>query len=457
MVATRTPQQQYSAGFMWSPEQIAALPPDQQAAVIGSLPKGQQAAAQAAVAQEQQKALVRANRNFMRKALERVAACPLASGAGFQATYVPGQTLIFNFPTVGSAYAKGLLITYNLSITPATGTGAAYAANAGAPWNIFSEIDVNYNGAQIKTHPIVLKYMDMLKGFSRGQMNDVVAGNKVTSIETQIVGTTPLTVGSANTWQGKMYIPLNALGEDTVPGILPMMGVGNQAQIKLTCPSSFLGADPLLFPVATTAGTGAAIAVANTSLVNIDVVYLDGSNMDSNVGLALSLGGEPTLQYFWDTPLSPLPQGLLQRQHISTLLEHWYVISIVIDGLQSTKFASVTNLAQFELSPDSVGQNKFMSYNVANNISVYDYYDRFRRMTGQDLDEGVLVWVAAPTRGVIDSDNRTGMQVLNMRDGGFPATTHGYLVNSVSSANFTPRVETFLISMNYDGLKVLGA
>src|SRR5579885_2603181 len=241
MVATRTVTP--SAAFMWSPEQIAALPPDQQAAVIGSLPKSQQAAAQAAVAQAQQQMIVRQNRTFMRKALERVAAAPLASGAGFSANYAVGQTLIFNFPVVGSAYAKGLIVTYNLTVTPATGTGATYAANAGAPWNIFSELDVNYNGAQIKTHPIVLKYLDMLKGFGKGQMNSIIAGNKVTSIDSQIVGTTPLTVGSGNTWQGKMYVPLNALGEDTVPGLLPMMGVGNQAQIKLTCPSNFMGLD----------------------------------------------------------------------------------------------------------------------------------------------------------------------------------------------------------------------
>jgi hypothetical protein len=41
-----------------------------------------------------------------------------------------------------------------------------------------------------------------------------------------------------------------------------------------------------------------------------------------------------------------------------------------------------------------------------------------------------------------------------MQAGGYPATTHAYLVNSVSSANFTPRVETFLLSMNYNGLKI---
>jgi hypothetical protein len=453
-----TTQQQLRSsgnGMLWSADQIAALPPDQQAAVIGSLPAQQRGAAQMSVQQAMQQALVRSNRNFMRKSVEKIAACQLASGSGTSATFSPGTTLTFNMPTIGSAYVKALLITYNISITPATGTAAAYAANAAAPFNIFSELDVNYNGAQIKTHPYVLKLLDQLRGFGRGAQNAVIGGNNNATIAAQIVGTTPLVVGSANVWQGKLLLPLNALGEDTVPGLLPIMGVGNQAQLKLTCVSSFLGFDPLINPVATTGGTGAAITV-NSGTVTVDAIYLDGSNMDSNVGLTLSLAGEPTLQYFWDTPLNPLNQGLLQRQHISTLLEHWYTISIVIDGVQSSKFAAVTNLTQFEMSPDSVGQQKFVSYNVANNVVVYDYYDRIRRMTGQDLDEGVIIWVAAPTRGVIDPDNRAGNQVLNMRDGGYPATTHGYQVTAVSSTNFTPRVETFLLSMNYAGLKVLG-
>lgn len=455
MAVTSRQMQASGNGMLWTPDQIAALPPDQQAAVIGTLPKNQQAAAQTSVAASAAQMIIKANRAFMRKALERVAPCEVASGSGITANYAPGSTLTFKFPTVGSAFAKALLITYSISITPATGTGAAYAANAAAPWNIFNELDVNYNGAQIKTHPYICKILDQLKGFQKGQQNDVLAGNKDATIEAQIVGTTPLTVGSANTWQGKILLPLNVLGEDTVPGLLPMMGVGNQAEIKLTCAPSFLGPDPLLNPVATTGGTGAAITV-NSGTVQVDCIFLDGSNMDSNVGLSLALSGEPTLQYFWDTPLSPLPQGLLQRQHISTLLEHWYVISVVIDGVQSSKFSTIGNLTQFELSPDSVGQDKFKSWNVANNVSVYDYYDRMRRKYGQDLDEGVIAWVDAPGAGVVDTDARNGMQVLNMRDGGFPATTHGYNMTSVSSATITPRVETFLVSMNYSGLKVLG-
>ena len=455
MAVTSRQIQASGNGMLWTPDQIAALPPDQQAAVIGTLPKNQQQAAQTSVAASAAQMIIKANRAFMRKALERVAACDVASGSGITANYASGQTLTFKFPAVGSAFAKALLISYNISITPATGTGAAYAANAAAPWNIFSEVDVNYNGAQIKTHPYLCKILDILKGFQKGQMNAVLSGNNDATVAAQIVGTTPLTVGSANTWQGKILLPLNVLGEDTVPGLLPMMGVGNQAEIKLTCAPSFLGYDPLLNPVATTGGTGAAITI-NSGTVNVDVIFLDGSNMDSNVGLSLALSGEPTMQYFWDTPLSPLPQNLLQRQHISTLLEHWYVISLVIDGVQSSKFATIGNLAQFELSPDSVGQDKFKSWNVANNVSVYDYYDRVRRRYGQDLDEGVIVWVDAPCAGIVDSDARNGQQVLNMRDGGFPATTHGYLVNSVSNTNIAPRVETFLISMNYAGLKVLG-
>jgi hypothetical protein len=62
--------------------------------------------------------------------------------------------------------------------------------------------------------------------------------------------------------------------------------------------------------------------------------------------------------------------------------------------------------------------------------------------------------VNAPTRNVVDADNRNGTQVLNMMAGGYPAATHAYQVTSTSNTNFTPRVETFLISMNYNGLKI---
>jgi hypothetical protein len=105
-----------------------------------------------------------------------------------------------------------------------------------------------------------------------------------------------------------------------------------------------------------------------------------------------------------------------------------------------------------------VGQNLFKNWNISNNVNINDYYDReIRRKYKQDLDPGVIMWCDAATRGITNPDNRHGHQVLNMQpNGGYTAATHAYQVNNVttSTSGLTPRVETFLLSMNYDGLRI---
>lgn len=427
--------------------QFAAMPPDQQAAYLKNLPPSQQAAMMKDVR-------VIGNRKFMRHSVEKYAYCPVSGGSGVTAAYSPGTTIVFDLPVVGSGYAKGLLVTYSLTLTLG-GTTPVVQANAAAPWNIFQEVLLNYNGAQCRFHPYLLKVMDMALGFSRGAQNAVLAGQAIATINNNIVsqgsGALPVTTGSV--WSGKFLIRLNAIDEfSSIPGMLPIMGIGNKPQLKLTPASSTLGFDPLLSPVSTVSGTNVTASFAGN--INVDVIYYDGTTMDDVSGLTLDLTAEPTLQYYWDTPLNPLTSNTLVRQHIATLLEHWMVVSIVIDGLQSTAFSTLGNIQQLQLSADSVGQQNFQSYNVSNNISIYDYYDRNRRRYGQDLDPGVIPWIDAATHNIADSDNRNGVLVLNMQAGGYPATTHAYQVGSVSSANTTPRVETFLVSMNYAGLKI---
>ncbi len=407
----------------------------------------------AQAASMQQQAMIAANHAFMRGSLEKTAYCPVTGGSGVLAAYTPGTTLYFDLPVVGGAYVKDLLITYNLTVTPATASGAAYAPNAAAPWNIFSEIKLDYGPTQIRTHPYFLKVLDVLKGFSTGAQNRVIAGNNDATIAAQIVGTTPVVVNTGNTWQGKMLLRLNALGPDSVPGVLPIMGVGNKPQLKLTCSSAFMGADPLLNPVTGTGGTAPSVAV--TGNINVDAIFLDGINMANPQPLTLNLSQEPTLQYYWDSALTPFAASSVQWKNFSVLLEHWYAVSVIIDGVQSNQFATLANITSFALSPDTAGQNTFKSWNYNNNVSIYDYFDReIRRIHGQDLDPGVICWVDAPARGIADSDNRNGHQTLNMEpNGGYTATTHRYQVGAVGSV-CTPRVETFLVSMNKDGLRI---
>lgn len=471
-MATTNVQGTPQKGLLLTPAQIANLPANQQSAYMNSLSPSEKNLVAAEIATKKQQD----NRAFLRKAFERIAYCPASGGSGNTQVYSPGTTLVYDFPVIGGGYAKGLLIRFNLNVTFAAGTSAAYTLNQGAPFNIFQELDVVYNGQQIRTHPYIIKVLDQVAGYAKyPQQNGVAANMQNSATINTFEGVNPPAAGAlsntfngstavgAQTWQGAMYLPLNAIAPDSVAGLLPIMGVGNKPQVKLICASAFMGNDPLINPVYASGGSaGWSVTVANTSTVSVDLVYHDGSTMSDPNGVAMDLTAEPTLQYYWDTPLNPLSSGLLMRQHISTLLEHVYVVSILMDGQTAGKFSTINNVTSMQLSADSVGQQNFFSFNVANNIPVGDYYDRLiRRVHGQDLDEGVFLWVDAPCRGTRDSDDRTGVQTLNMQPGGYPAATHAYQVTAVGSlaptdggAKVTPRVETFLVSLNYNGLRL---
>jgi hypothetical protein len=407
-------------------------------------------------------AIKKANHDFMQQSIEKLAYCPVTGGSGQFATFTQNQTLFFDLPTLGSAYIKAFLITYSIVFTPANSGTASYAINAAFPWNILSQIKLDYGNTQINAHPYFLKCLDILHGYTRGPQQTVLCGNNDQTIATQLASQPPaLTPGTQYTITGKFLLRLNAIGEDTVPGILPANTVGNTPQLKLTC-ATLMGNDPLTNPIAGTNGNGtAAITVSNTSQISVEAVYLDGSSMKTNIPYLMNLDVEPTLQYYWEPPLTPFNAGTTwQRKQISTLLEHWYMISIIIDGQQSNTFlSSWNNLTAFAIGPDAGGQNFFRGYNAGNNIPIWDYFDREWRLPhGQDLDLGVLAWVDAPSKGVTNPENRHGSQVLNMdpSNGGFVSTNHYYQVGAVSTANnIVPRVETFLVSMNKQGLKIV--
>ena len=412
--------------------------------------------------QAQQIAAIKAaNHMFMQQSIEQTAFLPVTGGSGQFATFTQNQTLYFDLPTLGSAYIKAFLITYSIVFTPASSGTASYAINAAFPWNIFSQVKLDYGATQINTHPYFLKCIDMLQGYQTAPQQLVLAGNNDQTIATQLGSQPPaLTPGTPYTITGKFLLRLNPIGEDTVPGILPANTVGNTPQLKLTC-ATMMGADPLVNPIAGTNGNGtASISVSNASTVSVEAIYLNGSSMKTNIPYLMNLDVEPTIQYYWEPPLTPFNQGTTwQRKQISTLLEHWYVISLIIDGQQSNTFlSSWNNLTAFAIGPDAGGQNFFQGWNSGNNVPIWDYFDRNWRLPhGQDMDLGVLVWVDAPARGITNPRSRHGTQVLNMEpNGGFVSTNHYYQVNTVSSSNgITPRVETFLVSMNKQGLKIV--
>lgn len=438
---------------MLTPASVAALSPSDRRAYFQKLQQSDPKAAANAAAQY---AEVRrqANAHYMAASIDKYAVCPPASGSG-TTNAIPaagGGTLVWNIPTAGGAFLHTLLFEVNATVNPATGTAAAYAVNAGAPYSLFPEVRVKFNGQQVRTRPYIAKVIAALRGYDRALPSKALQNNNAT-IDAAIVGTQAITTNTNNPWNFFFRLPLTALHEASPAGVLPMMGSGTQAQVELDVTTAPLGFDPMTSPVATTGGTGAAVTLGGT--VKLIAIYKDGTNYFSPTPLKLDLDGEPTVQYVIDTPLSPLTAGSVVRQRISTLLQHYYVVHVVVDGVQSTTFSTLSNLQMVELDEDSVGQNKLVQIGTNTNLSINDYYEMFRYYHAQDLDVGVIVHVAGAQRGQTNPSNREGQQILNMTPGGWTDINHAWQVSSVSSANFNPRVETFLVSANPAGLLVV--
>ncbi len=429
-----------------TPAQIMQLPAQQQQAYVASLSPSMQSIYAAEVVNM-------SNMDFMRNSVPVPIFCPVQGGSGTSATYSSGTTLNFDLPQ-DAGYAKGLLIKYNLTVTPATGTAATYQLTAAERWAIFSKIVLNYGGVQINTHPYFLKKLGMMQGRLAGVQNKVIAGQDDSTVDTNINGTTPLVINTGNTWQGYFYLPLNPIGDESPYGLLPLNGIGNTPQLQLTCANSFYGTDPLLSSVCS-GGSGTGQAVTVTGTVKVDAIVLNGTNMQGITPKHLDgLLGMPTMQYYWESNLTPFGAVTQNSFVVKTKLDHWVAMAIIIDGQQSTSFVSgLSNITSFGLAPSASVQSYIKNYNISNNISIYDYYWEQRRRYGQDFDEGVIIHANAPASGVVDASNRNGTQSLNMYASGYPGMTHVYTVGAVGAV-CTPRVELFLISKNNAGLTV---
>lgn len=391
-----------------------------------------------------------ANWDYLRRSIQKYAVCPPAAGAGISQTYVAGQTLIYDVPTANGGYLDELLFECALTVNPATGTAAAYALNAGSPWTLFDRVIVEYGGRQIELRPYLLKVLAQLAGYERAFPEQVNSGQSVSFVSNTVWGTFAITVNTNNPWNFWFRIPLRMLPRRPA-GMLPIMADSTRAQVKVVCASSALGPDPILNTVATTGGTGAAVTVGGT--VKVVGMYRDGTNLTSPQPLTLALANEPTVQYLIDRQLNPLTAGSVLRQRIDAKGHHLYVISLIVDGNQSTKFAADSNIAGIELDQDFAGQNAFYRFGVqGSNVNFIEFRERFRTTYGQDVDEGVIPWVPGPAMYGLNPDNQEGGSYLNTLPGGWTDVSYGVQVTSVSSATFTPRIETYIVTVNPQGL-----
>lgn len=435
-------------------QSLISLPYAQRQQAIAALPADQQAQLQAQVASMQRQM----NRDYMARSIIKQAVCPPSSGSGTTQNYSAGADLMFNFPTAGGAFIRSLIIKLSLTVNPAVGTGAAYALNAGGALALLDRMRVNFNGTQHNFRPAILPFVEKMRGYLRNSTNTLLAGSSVTDVQNLLLSGVPA-VGAvvptgATTWDVVFRVPLNLHDMDP-KGLLPSMGAGTQGQVEIVCAPNALGPDPMLNAISTTAGTGAAVTITGT--VEVDVEYTDGDNYQSQNPLALDLRGLPTIQILEDEVLSPLTAGTVNNHKIATLLQHAMVLSIVIDGQQSTKFATLGNVTALALAKDAVFANKFFGFGSQfGNLAVVNFYEQLRRRYGQDLgDDGVIPWIDALTTDTVDPSNREGVALLNMTANGWTDVHHGYQVSAVGGvAGITPRVVTHVVAINPAGLGI---
>lgn len=397
------------------------------------------------------------NMTYLKRSIDRYALMA-PNGSGTTATYAPGTSLNFNFPSAGGAYLREIEVSVDIKFTPATGTSATYAWSAAGAYAWFSEIDVIYNGQMHRIKPLQLKILDQTRfkqWLPYGQVLSGLNADANTTANTSQAQPT-LTGGTPVVSKFKFRIPLQ-LHRMSPVGMLPMQGQGTKGQVNFTCATT-LGAsncDPLNVPINYSGGTGNGITLdATEKTITCTAIYTDGTNYNSKNPLGLHLEHLPASQYIIDQTLNNLTAGSIQRQRITVQQPHYLAMSVVIDGNSSTAFSATSNITAIELDQDSAGQNAFWRFGPSNNTTYYDYLERIRHQYGQDLDPGIILWANATQFNTVDNDNSDGEQVLDMSSGKWVDVNIGVQVGSVTTTNFTPRVETYLFSRNDRGLVI---
>jgi hypothetical protein len=407
---------------------------------------------QAAAAAQARSSRMDANKRYLKHALRKYQVClPASGGAGTTQNYSAGGSLLFDVGSVVGGFLEELVLVFNLTVANAAGSSAVYQLNAGAPLTLFDTIEINYGGTLSRIAPYVLKYLAGLQGFARPAYGGVIGAPAIASLQSSLYSTFPVATGN-NTWAGYVHIPLCYL-PNRPSGMLPIMGDSTRCQVRVNCASAAFGPDPVLNTESAVSGSGHAVTVTGT--IQIIGRYTDGQRTTSIDPLPLDLEGEPSCQYLIDRMLNPLVANTMNRTRIDNKLQHLYVISVVIDGNQSTKFSAETNITGLELDEDSVGTNKLSAFgSTGNNVPYIVFRDEIRNQLGNDVvDEGVVPWIWAPQKWTVDPDNSDGVQVLNMMDGGWTDASLGFQLAAVNGlGTVTPRVLNYLVSLNPAGL-----
>lgn len=431
--------------------ELAAMSVSARQQYFASLPPDQASATRAAWDASR----ISMNREYMRRTIRHLAIAPQASGGALTQPFVVGNLLSYLVPTANNAFLEALRFRMALTVTPATGTAATYQLNAGAPLNVIDSIQIVYNGTQMNFRPFLRRILRQLSGYLKTLEPVQPAGGNFevdAFIDTYETSTFPFTAGSGNTWNFEFRIPLNALHPQDARGLLPIMAPGTDVLVNVNCAQSAMGPDPIISPISTTGGTGAAVTITGTCQVIAE--YRDGKTLQGPILQGLDILDMGTVQYVKDQNLNNMIAGVVNRQKIAQVNHLYYVISLVIDGQQSNKFCATSNIQILELDMDSVGTNKFWAYGTGTNIDVREFWVDIQGYIGQDIDQGVIPWVYGPIMNTADASNLDGTAFLNTTPSGWTDVHYGIQLAAVGAvAGINPRIETFIVMVNTAGLQ----
>lgn len=405
-----------------------------------------QLAAQAAQMQRQQ------NRAFMALSLRKKALAQQANGGANNQNFVAGQPLTYNIPTANNGYLVGFWVNCLLTNTLPAGTSAVYAPNAEAPYSLIDSIVVNYGGPQHNFRPYILKYYYEMQG--QGAMwfpRQILAGQLDAFMQAYYSSVNnlsyPVAVG-ANTWNFRLYIPMNLIHPQDVRGILPIQNGETTCQIVVNCAGAPYGPDPVLNTVVTTSGSGGASTVTGT--ISVEAVYKDGQSYAQTSALQPNLSGVQTCQLVRDAPLNNIGAGQLYSTKVSFLHRMPWLWMAVIDGQQSSKLAATSNIQVIQTSADAVGLRPFQRWGLNTNLDVRSYFDDLNYLLQQDMDEGMIPLVYGPIFEQADPDLLEGTAYLDMStQSGWTDFHAGVQLSAVGAvAGITPRLEVHAVLLN---------
>lgn len=380
------------------------------------------------------------NQQFMALSYEQTIKANAQNGTVFG----EGKTLTFDAPIISSAYATKVTLRHNIQMVIA---GGSATLNAGAPYNLVNKAVVTFGNKQISVNPYVAKMFDRMRGYDRTAQGTASANSRNAVID-GLLNSVPTGTLAAGTYNFKFDtdLELNALHPASVNGLIPIFSGGTKLQVALSLPNSVAGKDPLDNVIA--AGAGA--TVTTTGSVEVIITYRDYSSMATTQPVQPNIAGLPTVQVIEVPSITPLTAGTLQYASFRNPYPFCKLLHICIDGKQSDKFAAADNILSYTLDKAENTSSSFFRFDESNGGMV-DYYKGVRSRFGQDMDAGVLVWDAT-TQNISNVSSKMGNAYLNLAE--YTAARYGVKVASVDATNITPRVVTFGVILNKEGIRV---